>query len=69
MTKYAKILFISVIAVGLLAGPAMAAVLYNSQDNPFGTGGSTANSYRIAYEIYNEALGVFHDRGQRRNSN
>ena len=58
MTKYGKVLFLSVIAVGLLAGPAMAAVLYNSAANPFGTGGSTTNSYKIAYEIYNEALGV-----------
>lgn len=58
MTKFAKILFLSVIAVGLLAGPAMAAILYNSQDVQFGTGGSTTNSYRIAYEIYNEALGI-----------
>jgi hypothetical protein len=57
MTKFAKILFLSVIAVGLLAGPAMAASLYNSQSIAFSPA-ATSSAYKIAYEIYNESLGV-----------
>ena len=65
MIKYAKILFLSVVAVGLLAGPAMAATLFNSQDVQF-TPVLTSSAYKIAYEIYNEALGVstIADRGR-----
>jgi hypothetical protein len=57
MTKYAKILFLSVVAVGLVAGPAMAADLFNSQGNKFSPA-ATSTAYKVAYEIYNEALGV-----------
>jgi hypothetical protein len=57
MTKFAKILFLSVIAVGLLAGPAMAANLYNSAGNAFSPA-ATSTAYKVAYEIYNESLGV-----------
>ena len=57
MIKFTKILFLSVIAVGLLAGPAMAASLFNSQGAPFSPA-ATSTAYKVAYEIYNEALGV-----------
>lgn len=52
MIKFAKILFLSVIAVGLLAGPAMAASLFNSQGSQFSPV-ATSSAYKVAYEIYN----------------
>jgi hypothetical protein len=46
------------IVMGLLSGPAVAAILSNSQDNNFGTGSSIGSSYKIAYEVYSETAGV-----------
>jgi len=54
------------VVIGLFTGPATAVTLYNSAGNPFGTGTSVTNSYRIAYEIYSETAGVstIADRGR-----
>ena len=58
MMRYLKILLVGLVVIGLFTGPATAAILSNSAGNPFGTGSSTGESYRIAYEIYSESAGV-----------
>jgi hypothetical protein len=57
MIKYLKILFLGMIVMGLLSGPAVAAILSNSQNNDFSST-NTDFSYKIAYEVYSESAGV-----------
>ncbi len=64
--RYLKILFLSMVLVGLITLPAISATLKNSQNLTFGTGLNVSQSYKIAYELYNEAAGVstIADRGE-----
>jgi hypothetical protein len=57
MIKYLKILFLGMIVMGLLSGPAVAAILTNSQNATFSSS-NVNSSYKIAYEVYSESAGV-----------
>jgi len=49
---------VSVLGLLGIIGVAKGAILYNSQNNVFGTGNDVTYSYRIAYEIYNNLTGI-----------